>query len=187
MTHRHEVRIGTCGRGSEAPPSGSGRPVAPARDTIRAVETTAQVTAIAVASLNVLAGVVGAWLWWRVETTSVLFWRLVRAGQAAAAVMALVAGVLFASGAEPEDGLLWLYLLLPVPVGFVAEQLRAVSAQTVLDARGLESAQQMRELDEATQRSIVVQIVRKEMGVMTVAAFTIAFLAIRALGVTEGL
>ena len=70
---------------------------------------------------------------------------------------------------------------------FVAEQLRAVSAQTVLDARGLESARAMEALDAGTQRSIVVQIMRKEMGVMAVAAFTIAFLSLRAFGVTAGL
>jgi hypothetical protein len=150
------------------------------------VETTAQVTTLVVLAVNSAAGLFGAVRWWQVES-SVWFWRLLRAGQVSAGLMALVAGVLFLAGGDPDDGLLWLYLLLPVPVGFVAEQLRAVSAQTVLDARGLESARAMEALDADTQRSIVVQIMRKEMGVMAVAALTIAFLALRAFGVTDGL
>ena len=45
-----------------------------------------------------------------------------------------------AVGFDPADGLYWLYALLPVAVSFVAEQLRVASAETVLDARGLENA-----------------------------------------------
>lgn len=152
------------------------------------MQTLVEVTAAAVAAVNALAGVVGAVRWWQVEVErGRLAWHLIRAGQAAAVVLALVAGVAAVGGADPDDGLLWLYLLLPVPVSFVAEQLRAVSAQTVLDDRGLPDAGAMRELDEDAQRSIVVQILRKELGVMTLAALVIAFLAVRALGVTAGL
>ena len=52
-------------------------------------------------------------------------------------------------GYEPADGLFWLYALLPVVVAFVAEQFRIASAQTVLDARGLEDAQAVGRLDDA--------------------------------------
>jgi len=65
-------------------------------------------------------------------------------------------------------------------VSFVAEQLRIVSADTVLAARGLESAQDMRALADAEQRSIVLAIVRRELGVMTLAALVILGLALRA-------
>ena len=62
----------------------------------------------------------------------------------------------------------------------VAEQLRITSAESVLAARGLESAQDMRGLDEAAQRSIVLAIVRREIGVMALAALVILGLALRA-------
>ena len=68
-------------------------------------------------------------------------WPLIRAGQACAIAQAIGAGVLAASGLDPDDGLYWLYALLPVAVGFVAEQLRLASAQQVLDVRDLEDAQ----------------------------------------------
>jgi hypothetical protein len=67
-------------------------------------------------------------------------------------------------------------------VSFVAEQLRITATQAVLDARGLEDAQAVGELDEAGQRSVVLAIVRREMGVMAAAALVIAFLAARAWG-----
>jgi hypothetical protein len=99
-----------------------------------------------------------------------------------AVVQAVGAGVLAASGMDPDDNLYWLYALLPVAVGFVAEQLRLVSAQAVLDTRGLEDAQAVGRLPEADQRSVVLQIVRRELGVMAAAALVTTFLALRALG-----
>jgi hypothetical protein len=139
------------------------------------------VVALAVAIVNGIAAVVSGVLWWRVEPRPVA-WVLIRAGQAAALVQAGVAGILAASGEKPDDGLYWLYALLPVAVGFVAEQLRLTSAQTVLDARGLEDAQAVGRLPEADQRSVVLQIVRRELGVMAAAALVIAFLGLRAAG-----
>src|ERR671924_254311 len=69
----------------------------------------------------------------------------------------------------------------PVAVGLVAEQFRAASAQTVLDARELEDAQAVGRLDEDGQRSVVLAILRREMGVMALAALVVAFLALRSL------
>ncbi len=150
------------------------------------METFVQIAALVAVAINVGAGVVGGLRWYRVQQ-SVLAWRLIRTGQAAGGLLALVAAVAFFGGDEPDNGLLWLYLLLPIPVSFVAEQLRAVSAQTVLDERDLEGTDAMRELPAETQESIVVQIMRKELGVMTLSAFVVAFLALRAWGVTGGL
>lgn len=141
----------------------------------------AHVLALSVAISNGIAGVVSAVLWWRVEPHR-FAWVLIRTGQAFAIVQAVGAGVLAASGLHPDDGLYWLYALLPVAVGFVAEQLRLASAQTVLDARGLEDAQAVGRLPEDEQRSIVLQIVRRELGVMAAAAVVTTFLALRALG-----
>jgi hypothetical protein len=107
---------------------------------------------------------------------------LCRLSQALLAVQALVAGVLAALGFDPADSLYWLYALLPIAVSFVAEQLRVTSAETVLDDAGLENAQAVGELDESRQRSVVLAIVRREMGVMTAGAFVVTFLALRAWG-----
>ena len=142
--------------------------------------------ALACAGVNLLAGAVGAWHWWQV-TASRAFWPLARAGQAVAVALAALAGGLAATGADPDSDLFWLYALLPLAVSFIAEQLRVASAQTVLDVRGLEDAQAMRRLGEDEQRSVVVAIVRREMGVMTAAALVVCFLALRAAMQTGGL
>jgi hypothetical protein len=141
----------------------------------------AEVVALITAVLNLVAGAFGAWRWWQVEPSQ-LFWVLCRAGQVAAVAQAVAAGVLAALGFDPDSNLYWLYALLPVAVSFVAEQLRITAAQAVLDARGLEDAQAVGELDEDRQRSIVLTIVRREMGTMAAAALVVAFLAARAWG-----
>jgi hypothetical protein len=142
---------------------------------------TAQILAVLVAVTNAAAGLLGGWRWYTVEPSRA-FWVLARAGQVAAILQALAAGVLAAGGFKPADRLYWLYALLPVAVSFVAEQLRIASAQTVLDARGLPDAQAVGALDERGQRSVVLAIVRRELGVIAAAAVVIAFLALRALG-----
>lgn len=141
----------------------------------------AELSGLIVAAVNVLAGAVGGWRWWVVEPSRT-FWVLCRAGQAAAVAQAGVAGVLVLRGFDPADGLYWLYAVLPVAVSFVAEQLRLTAAQTVLDARGLADAEAVGTLDGAGQRSVVVAIVRREMGTMAIAAVVVAFLALRAAG-----
>ena len=141
----------------------------------------AEVVALVTAVTNLVAGAFGAWRWWLVEPSRA-FWVLCRAGQALAVVQAAVAGVLAALGFDPAAGLYWLYALLPVAVSFVAEQLRVTAAEAVLDARHLEDAKAVGELDEAAQRSVVLAIVRREMGVMAASAVVVAFLAARAWG-----
>jgi hypothetical protein len=142
-------------------------------------------SALLAAVVNALAAGIGAWAHWRV-TESRAFWRVLRAGQAAAALFAALCGVIALTGRSPDDGLFWLYALLPLAVGLVAEQLRLLSAQTVLDQRGLADAQAMRALPERDQQAIVLDIVRREMVVMAVAAGVVAFLLARAAGVSEG-
>jgi hypothetical protein len=149
--------------------------------TTTLVTDAAHVLALCVAISNGIAGLVSAFLWWRVSPQPWAWW-LIRAGQAAAIAGAVGTGVLAAIGLHPADDLYWLYALLPVAVSFVAEQLRLVSAQMVLDARELEDAQAVGALPESEQRSIVLQIVRREMGVMSASALVICFLALRALG-----
>ena len=139
----------------------------------------AVVVALASAAVNAVAALVGGVRWWQVEPSRV-FWVLARGGQLAAVALAITAGVLALGGFEPADGLFWLYAVLPVAIGFFAEQLRLASASLVLEQRGLPDAQAVGRLPEREQRSVVLQIVRREMGVGAAAAATVAFLTVRA-------
>ena len=57
----------------------------------------------------------------------------------------------------------------------------------MLDSRDLDSAEAVGELPEAEQRSIVLTIVRREMGVMILAGLVVLVLAVRAASVAGGL
>ena len=142
--------------------------------------------ATALALLSGLAALVGGWSWWRVSPSRA-FAPLLRAAQVAAVVLAALAGVAAALGHRPDDGLFWVYALTPVAVGFVAEQLRVLSAETVLDARDIPNAQALGERPEAEQRAVALAIIRRETGIMALACLVICFLAFRALGTAGGL
>jgi hypothetical protein len=148
------------------------------QDTVNTTEI-AQIAALATLVVNALAGAFAGLRWWQVRPAGPV-WPLLRAGQAVAVVQAVVAGVLFLSGFDPADSLYWLYALLPVAIGFVAEQLRLVSAEQVLENREIADAQAVGELPEAEQRSVVLAIVRREIGVTALAALVVALLALRA-------
>ena len=139
------------------------------------------VIGVAAIALNAIACIYGAWLWWRVAPSSVWFWRIVRGGQAAVVIEAALGGILDLVGRK-APGLHVLYGVLPLLVSLIAEQLRVASAQMVLDSRGYESAQAVGKLPEAEQRSVVVAILRREVGVMTLAALVIVVLLARAAG-----
>ncbi|HEX8158578.1 MAG TPA: hypothetical protein VF526_14435 [Solirubrobacteraceae bacterium] len=141
--------------------------------------TIAEIAAIATLAVNGAAAAFAGLRWWQVQPSDAV-WPLLRAGQVVAGLQALVAGVLFLAGFRPEDGLYWLYALLPPAIGFVAEQLRVASAEQVLENRDLPDAQAVGALPEAQQRSVVLAVVRREMGVMALAALVVAFLALRA-------
>lgn len=139
--------------------------------------TIAEILAGVVFGLNAVAALAGGWLWWRVDPRQ-WTWTLIRVGQVSAGGQAVGAGVLALAGFSP-DGLYWLYAVLPVAVGYFAEQIRVLSAQSVLDARELPDAAAVGELDAAGQRSVVLAITRRELGVMVVAAAVTGFLALR--------
>jgi hypothetical protein len=141
--------------------------------------TIAAIAALATLAVNGVAGAFAALRWWQVRPADAV-WPLLRAGQAVAVAQAVVAGVLAAAGFAPADSLYWLYALLPVAIGFVAEQLRIVSAEQVLENREIPDAQAVGALPEAEQRSVILAIVRREMGVMAAAALVVAVLALRA-------
>jgi len=139
----------------------------------------AAIAAFVVLAVNGVAAAYAGLRWWQVQPTRAV-WPLLRAGQIVAGLQAVVAGVLFLTGYEPADGLFWLYALLPVAIGAIAEQLRVVSAEQVLENRNLADAQAVGALPEPEQRSVVLAVVRREIGVMALAAFVVAFLALRA-------
>ena len=155
----------------------------PARN--RAVTTTVSDAAWALAALSLLAALVGGWCWSRGRPAAP-FWILLRASQAGAVLYAVGVGVLAAAGRYSADHLFYLYALLPTVIGFVAEQLRLTSAQTVLDQRGLEDAQAVGRLDSAGQREVVAAIVSREVAVMALAGLVAAFLFARAAGTAHG-
>jgi hypothetical protein len=128
-------------------------------------------------TLNSLAFLYGAWCY-RQARASRWFWRLLRAGQLSILLEAGLGGIDAINHKIPHLHLL--YGLLPVLVSFMGESLRISSATMILDARGLESAQEVGELEEVEQRRIVVAIVQREIGVMTLAALVIVGLLIRA-------
>src|SRR4051812_26758174 len=127
---------------------------------------------IAAVALFAAAGILGAWRFWRVEPSET-FWRLLRAAQAVLMVEIVLGGILLLAHRKSHDQLHYLYGLLPLGVSLIGEQLRLAAADTVLAARGLSSAEEVGELPADRQRSVVMAIVRREMGVMTVAALVI--------------
>ena len=143
-------------------------------------------SALVTGALNLVAAGVGGWAWYRVSPSRG-FWVLLRAGQVAAVVVGLLAGGLAAAGRYSSDDLFYLYALVPLGVGLIAEQLRLTSAETVLAGRGLESAAEVGALPEAEQRGVVLAVVRREIGVMALAALVVCFLELRAAGTAHGL
>jgi hypothetical protein len=146
--------------------------------------------ALTVAVLNAVPGVLGGWLWYRAVPlegrAGRAFWVLLRAAQGSALALALAVGSLAAAGNYSSDSLFYLYVLLPLAVAFVAEQLRVTSAQTILDQRGLQDAAAVGALPGDEQHAIVAEIMRREVGVMALSALVVVFLALRAASTAHG-
>ena len=93
----------------------------------------------------------------------------------------IVAGVLAVLSFDPDDGAV---LAVRTAAGRGGVLRRAAGArldQQVLERLELEDADAVRQLPEERQRSVVVSILRREMGVMTLAAVVVCFLAVRAI------
>ncbi|MBX5440652.1 MAG: hypothetical protein IRZ32_03895 [Solirubrobacteraceae bacterium] len=133
----------------------------------------------AAAAVNAAAAAWGGVCWSQFRH-SPLFWALTRAGQALIVVFALVCGALVVAGHEPDEGLFWVYVLVPLGLSFVAEQFRIVSARTVLDQRDLPDVRAVAKLPVAEQEWIRTLVRRRETGVMALAAAANAFLLARA-------
>jgi hypothetical protein len=154
---------------------------------------------VAVAALNLIAGLLGASVWYWGDlgaaastddgaggTPVRAFWVLLRVGQGSALTLAIAVGSLAAAGNYSSVHLFYLYALLPLAIAFVAEQLRVASAQTILDQRGLEDAKAVGALPESDQQAVVLAIMRREIGVMALSALVVVFLALRAASTAHG-
>jgi hypothetical protein len=129
--------------------------------------------------LNAAAGVVGGIAWYR-NRPSIPFWYLLRSAQVAVFLQALLGALLLVTDHEPEEGLHYLYGILPLVVSFIAEGARLDAAQREVGDLDPES------LSQAEQQSLALAIVRREMGIMAVSCGVIFFLGLRAAG-TSGL
>jgi heme A synthase len=134
---------------------------------------------ICLIALNAAAGLVGGISWYR-DRPSVPFWYLLRAAQVSVFVQALLGGLLVVTGHEPEEGLHYLYGILPLVVSFIAEGARADAAHREVGEIDYEA------LPAAEQEALALAIVRREMGIMAVSCGVIFFLGLRAAG-TSGL
>lgn len=126
------------------------------------------VAAIVVIATSGVAGAWGAWCWWRVRQSQ-WFWRLLRTSQALIVLEIAIGGVLVVTGHKPPQIHL-IYAVLPLLLSFIAEQLRVSSAQMILDQRGFESAQAVGALANEEQQEIMMAVIRREIGVMALAA-----------------
>jgi hypothetical protein len=131
--------------------------------------------------LNALAALIGG-LAWLARKNPRIFWIALRSGQALIMVEAVVGAVLLLDGRDlPRLHLV--YGLTPIAVAFLAEQLKLLATQTLLDKRDLESGADVAKLPEAEQRAFITAVLRRELGVMATSAFVVAVLAARAQGV----
>ena len=134
----------------------------------------------ALIAINAVAGALGGVQWWR-NRTSRIFWPLLRTGQALVAIEALDGAVLVLQGKSlPQLHLI--YGLVPLAVSFVAEQLRLVAADQILENRDLDGRADVERLSEDEQAELVHAILRREMGVMAASAGVVALLGVRAAG-----
>jgi heme A synthase len=129
--------------------------------------------------LNLAAGAIGGWAWFKVRP-SVPFWYLLRFAQVVVFIQAALGGLLLVTGHSAKEDLHYLYGILPLVISFIAEGARLGAAQRELGELDIES------FPPEAQEQIAQQIVRREMGIMAVSCIVIFFLAVRA-ATTSGL
>ena len=123
--------------------------------------------------LNLVAGVWGAAAWFA-RRASVGFWYALRAAQGSVIVQVVLGALLLVSGREAADGLHYMYGSAPLVVNLFAEGMRVGAAQREIGDRDFET------LEAGEQRSIALRIVRRETGIMAIAALLIVAFAVRA-------
>ncbi len=137
------------------------------------------VVGCALIALNLAAFAFGGVAWLR-RRSSIPFWYLLRGAQVSVFLQALLGGLLVLTNHKPDSDLHYLYGILPLVISFIAEGARLGAAQRELGELDIES------FPPEAQKSIALQIVRREMGIMAVSCIVIFFLAVRA-ATTSGL
>jgi hypothetical protein len=132
------------------------------------------VAGIAVLATNLIAGAWGGVAWLR-RQPSVGFWYALRVAQGAVVLQVGLGAILLLSGHEADNGLHYVYGVLPLLVSLLAEAARAGAAERELIGLDFDS------LPPDRQRLIALAIVRRETGIMAVSALVIFLLALRAL------
>jgi hypothetical protein len=131
------------------------------------------VVGVAVIALNLLAGIWGSIAWFA-RRPSVWFWYVLRAAQGAIVLQVTLGALLLIAGKEPKEAIHYMYGTAPLLVNLFAEGMRVGAAQREIGDTDFKS------LDASEQRATALRIVRREMGVMTVAALLIVAFAVRA-------
>jgi hypothetical protein len=129
---------------------------------------------------NLAAGVWGGVAWLR-DRPAVGFWYLLRVAQAAVVLQVMLGAILVLSGHQAIDDLHYVYGVLPLLVTLLAEGARAGAAERELTGLDFDS------LPRERQRLIALAIVRRETGIMSVSAWVVFLLALRAAGTSGGL
>jgi hypothetical protein len=126
-----------------------------------------------VLALNAAAALWGAAAW-LARRASVSFWYLLRVAQGSVILQVLLGALLLISGREASDALHYMYGTSPLLVNLFAEGMRVGAAQHEIGERDFDA------LEAVEQRRIALRIVRREMGVMTIAALLVVAFAVRA-------
>ena len=128
--------------------------------------------------VNAVAALIGG-VAWLLRRNPKAFWICLRAGQALIMAEAVIGAVLLLGGRDlPRLHLV--YGLTPIAIAFLAEQLKLLATQTLLDKRGYEGGADVARLPDSEQRAFVRAVLRRELGVMATSAFVVAVLAARA-------
>jgi hypothetical protein len=123
---------------------------------------------------NLAAGLWGAFAWLR-SVPSKVFWYLLRLAQAAVVTQVGLGALLLVGGRHPPQDLHLVYGILPLAVVVGSEAMRAGATQKEL--AGVQNADS---LNENQQIVVAKRVVRREIGIMAVAALLIVSLALRA-------
>ena len=139
------------------------------------------VTGVVMMALNLVAGLWGAAAW-ASNRASVSFWYVLRAAQVSVIVQVLLGALLLVAGREASDAIHYMYGTAPLVVNLFAEGMRAGAAH-----RELPEDVEFETLPAGEQRAIALRIVRREMGIMTIACLLIVAFAVRAAQVSGGM
>lgn len=132
------------------------------------------VVGVATLVLALMAAVWGTFAW-ATSRPSVWFWYVLRGAQVALALQVLLGGLLLMSDHEAAKGEHYMYGIVALLASFIGEGMRTGAAE-----RELPADVDFESLEKPEQRAIALRIVRRETGIMTIAAWFIVICVFRA-------